>query len=794
MVSIGKIKIGRSTKRNHLNMQHDCETTSSFGVVQPTICKLIIPNSKISISSKSFTRLAPLPCPTFGRIKVNMSNRFIPISEVFEAYDYFQKQQQLDTAIRSYIPQEFDNVDMSLVRILLTSMLYPDTEWLNNCESINDYINRIPFRISFWLPRWAVDSSYYHELFVSSTLAHDSAFMAKATEMVNLCNDSCWFPATHIIGTSHSIGEIANKYIAKTICSFLQNNLSLPNDLLSLTNLPFSNFYNYSNNEPINPILPSFFSIVESGHDYGVLPIETGFDWMGAFLADGNRKEVEMFHQANDYEKSLLFPMSLDNADFIFQHDISNYTLIGPNDSWNSDDFSIQPKIIVSLHLTPFGKRLIGKVFNPLKTPLLASLEQKLELPKFFAFYKSYFDKYNPGRLKSWKQTNCYRLIHQYYDNGIILNSQIINNYNSNDIRYIKSFMDFLFELGNMYSTFPVDNITVATEYPLLEQPQSNNEIDLQVGPSENITGDTGDNANQYGSLSDSIEKTGGLGVKFLERVYYLANKNSVFGSRVRDYMIGHNMGLPPSERLKISDESYYLNISDIVGTVNNDSTILGEYAGKGQGGNQGKRYIYENDELGYFIQLLDIMPFGGYVQGAEKPHINRYDVYQSELDSLGKEPLLISEVMGRNYIPNQVYVNGNNVYGFVPRYFSEKVINNNSAGDFSLRSTQSQFLPYTLNRLFDNGVVFRNALDPSFDLSYTLPFTSHDEELRFVGKFEAFGNFDRIFYDTYGLTDNFIVHIIQDLHVYSPCKPVSESFDTYDKDLHDSSIDVSPI
>lgn len=47
------------------------------------------------------------------------------------------------------------------------------------------------------------------------------------------------------------------------------------------------------------------------------------------------------------------------------------------------------------------------------------------------------------------------------------------------------------------------------------------------------------------------------------------------------------------------------------------------------------------------------------------------------------------------------------------------------------------------------------------------------------------------MFYDNTGLTDNFIVHIIQDLQMWAPMKPVSESWDTFDKDSDDDSVKI---
>lgn len=66
------------------------------------------------------------------------------------------------------------------------------------------------------------------------------------------------------------------------------------------------------------------------------------------------------------------------------------------------------------------------------------------------------------------------------------------------------------------------------------------------------------------------------------------------------------------------------------------------------------------------------------------------------------------------------------------------------------------------------------------------------DESLRYIGLNEKYGNFDRIFYDVSGRTDNFIVHMINDFKQWSPMKSVETSYDTFDKDVDDSTVDVS--
>ena len=115
MVSIGKVNIGRKDKRAFFPLNHDVNTTSDFGFCQPTLIRHFIKGSKISLRSKTYVRLAPLPVPTFGRIECKQHTSFVPVKEVFEAFEYQQSNKSVSSALRSYVPVTTDyctNIDI----------------------------------------------------------------------------------------------------------------------------------------------------------------------------------------------------------------------------------------------------------------------------------------------------------------------------------------------------------------------------------------------------------------------------------------------------------------------------------------------------------------------------------------------------------------------------------------------------------------------------------------------------------------------------------------------------------
>lgn len=346
----------------------------------------------------------------------------------------------------------------------------------------------------------------------------------------------------------------------------------------------------------------------------------------------------------------------------------------------------------------------------------------------------------------------------------------------------------------------PIDNITAATPTPLLqvnENVPTVNDLNFYSNNSSpsSVTGVNADNSRIYGDIGESSD-AGGLGIKLLERVYHFMNKNSLIGARVDEYMRAHfGFGLPESP--VIGRQEVDCAITDVLATMNNEDTYLAEYAGKGIGSkspnaenanDRPKVFHFQNEHPGYIINLLCVVPLGGYVQGTKIEPVERFDFYEAEWDSLGMEPMPMSSVAGRASV-----LRGESpaTFGFVPRYFGLKIKNNLANGGFSQRSQRAQFLPYSLDRLFDEEDFRLDASGANLENVAEVSLVA-DETLRYIGLNEKYGNFDRIFYDASGRSDNFIIHIINDFEQWSPWKPISDSYDTFDEDVDDSAVQIS--
>lgn len=805
MSAIPFINVGSRTKRAYFNKQHDVNTTSGFGFCQPTLVEYLPADTKVSLQQKQFVRLAPLPCPTFGRIQVRNITRFIPIHDVCENYDYLQSGQMVKNAAVPYQPSRVDSMQSNeLLHWMICQSI--------GCFGLTRGVDNVPFfraaiftngKVTTSDPTVSNDvikdasigrtqySTYFRDVLNSEQAKQTYARYYSGWSFVNmLCRDSD--------------GDFVNSPLANAISEYTGVTNWYGRSLGVLANdiRPKIGWFLDTSNHPasVNPSSPQTGS-----YPYGDQAENNSIGYL-YHMVDAYNLQTP-FYGVEDYIKQEFNePITLENADYQIKFTVSgktwHYLTDGQTSASTPGDFthSTDYTVILCLRLTSVGRRVMS-VLNACDFKFGIKYRQSL-LP-LFAYYKAWFDEYNPGRNTHWKTTNAYTLIHSNYDSGYMTEDFLINSVPGNYFtttyknRVIQSFFGFLEELAQCYYTSKPDNVTVATETPLL---QVNNNTNLTNGPRLLTDNEDSSFYATAGVSSGSIygdsygggdfPYTGGLGIKLLERVYHLVNKNSVIGSQIDKYLKSHfGYGLPESN--KLGENNFYCNVSDVMSTVQNSESYLGEYAGKGIGSNHdpNNKVIaptlhFDSKVPGYLISMLCIVPVGGYSQGVFHHPIERYDFYQSEFDSLGMAPMLRSEVLATRPLLNAADEEG--VFGFVPRYFQLKVKNNLVNGGFAQRSQRSQFLPYMLDRLFTEDEYIVSNDDSGLNL-ISSPQLVADESLRFIGNNEKYGNFDRIFYDTTGLTDNFIIHIINDFKQWSPMKAVSNSYDTFDDEVDTS-------
>jgi hypothetical protein len=179
----------------------------------------------------------------------------------------------------------------------------------------------------------------------------------------------------------------------------------------------------------------------------------------------------------------------------------------------------------------------------------------------------------------------------------------------------------------------------------------------------------------------------------------------ALYGARYDDYL--RFLGVRPQDaRLQLPEYlggfSAPVQFSEVLQTSAGEHGGVGDLYGHGIGAGRSRRIRRFIPEHGYVISLICVRPISVYSQGLERmwSKTNRLDIWQKELEHIGQQEVLNSEV----------YANGatedGNTFGFQNRYDEYRRGVNIITGEFR---TNQNF--WTLAREFAN----RPALNGSF-------------------------------------------------------------------------------
>lgn len=106
MSNFSKVSVGISTKRYTHDMSFDNNTTLGFGVCQPLFCQLLNDNDKLAGNIRQLVRLAPLPVPSFGRMRLVNKLRFVQMTDICPYYEAMLSGAYVNTSALNYLPKE----------------------------------------------------------------------------------------------------------------------------------------------------------------------------------------------------------------------------------------------------------------------------------------------------------------------------------------------------------------------------------------------------------------------------------------------------------------------------------------------------------------------------------------------------------------------------------------------------------------------------------------------------------------------------------------------------------------
>lgn len=107
-------------KLNKFDMSSSLITTSNFGVMKPVKAITCVQGDKINISVSEFTRLMPMPVPTYGSIKSKTRAFFVPFRTIFKPWLSFISNNKKVTSNAIYNPVSVPTISISQ---LLTALI-----------------------------------------------------------------------------------------------------------------------------------------------------------------------------------------------------------------------------------------------------------------------------------------------------------------------------------------------------------------------------------------------------------------------------------------------------------------------------------------------------------------------------------------------------------------------------------------------------------------------------------------------------------------------------------------------
>ena len=380
MAKIGRIKLGGRDINSFIDMSHDVNTTCSFGFFEPTMCLDVIPEEKVSIKASSGVRLAPLPQPTTGLITLKNYYSYVKTEDVFPAFENLQSQTSVNTSRSSYIPNKADS----------TTNFYL-FYWLL-CRSAMEYKSRVLDASDTSVPLGnAFDLS---QLF---TFSINTSFDCSNGTVAGNSFHNMWEDVQKVLNSSGvSPSDTANAFFR-----------SVDSVLYALTEE-----------------LKNSFSIYENGYLYNVLSYFLFANYeplLSKYNGSDPTAPCTIFSErfckriANGSSYVYSQSRSVENADFYLYLKDQSCTFYYSDGNGGATDvpYEYRGDVCLGIHLTPAGKRLF-KIFNTIGVNF--RYQEDVEMTKLYAYYKAWFDIFNPGRNRQWKDTACYGIIQTFYD------------------------------------------------------------------------------------------------------------------------------------------------------------------------------------------------------------------------------------------------------------------------------------------------------------------------------------------------------------------------------------------
>lgn len=797
-----KIKVKNSGyKRSKFNWSHDVNTTFTWGEIQPTQCKLLVPGSKTTVETQNLIRLAPMVAPTFGRVKYKTFNQFVGISEVFPNFDAMMAQEPVTTSNGTKVPQRIPWIQLGKLSSYVLMGARATLYWVDPTGSDTQRASDAA-------------SGFYKTVYrkIGSSLPTEAATMLGLVAGTG---------GTMII--RQQSGQLYN-------CA--------PSTGVSASDVRLTFRPRLVKDSSIKPVYNS-----------------DGSNAQGIVLACTNINDLIPLSRETAVGNITALPgyqreITMDSADYVIEFTVE--------DSNNKDQY-----FALALECSDFGKR-VRKIIQGCGYQIDFASTQTVSILPLLAQYKAYFDIFGLQLYKGWETTFAAKMIQiieqnfletvEAYGAGSIFTPLPSTNAGSLSDN-AKTFTEFMFsELGNEFYTEDADfigaNIATLSVSPHIDTNKfitvdSNGAGSAKITEPTNTTGELVEESQTYSTTGGTVLNNtqysngaqgfinqiqhGQVDAELLKRMYRWVNRNTILGREIAKILRAQGLGKYVDECKSnfIGSTDTLITISDVISQAATDNAVLGEYGGRGLQYDATGTLVFENDEYGYWITLATVVPEAGYTQGLDPTltSLDKFGMYLPDFDAIGMEMTPKTTVAASRYICHNSASGADNPaqgFGFVPRMSKFKIAQNLVNGDFNRHNLRDVYLPYTLDKQinvndYQNMQTIWNAADNT-DPEYAtvaLRKSITNTDLPVAGniwreptKYHWIGNFDRIFYKEYDdggsknptvrengdvgsligfgsyNNDNFLSHSIYGVNCYAPMKPIEDSYGLDDDDV----------
>ena len=791
-----KINIKNSGfKRSRFNWSHDVNTTHTWGEIQPTQCKLLIPGSKTTMSTQDLIRLAPMVAPTFGRVKYKTFSQFVALSEIFPNWDAFMAQEPVTKSGGTKVPTEVPYVTLAELSAYCLFGAKASLYWAD-------------------LPNAAgkaqADLGIYHKEYKQAD--------GTLTTMQNTIKG--------IVGSN--LGKVIFQSFNNGLSNIVPEAGDTGTRVYFYPSLAAGHLKDAFDHEQAGKRtrIPLGLTNVNGLFDYDP---SLGEEWIQENVPDVNQ-EVTMasadyvieFTVTDAASDTYYLALAVELSDYgkrirkIIQG--CGYQI----DFASGQNVSILPLIAqYKAYFDVFGLQL----YQGWETTKCAKLIQYIEQNFINSFRTA--GTYVLPNTDSGNQSDIQKSFCQF------MIQELGNEWYTEDADYIGAHISSLSVSpgGDPGKFLTVTSNGIETCYNTVDDGGSTSMVDgarLSQHWAEDDNGTTIDDVVDYNGAQGFIKKIehGQVDAELLKRMYRWVNRNTILGREIAKILRAQGLGKYVDECKSnfIGSTDTMITISDVVSQSdtfsNGTGAVLGEYGGRGIEYNASNTLVFENDVYGYWITLATVVPEAGYTQGLDPTLtcLSKFDYYLPDFDAVGMEATRKSTVVGSRYVVSYDSTKPDNIddtFGFVPRMSKFKVTQNLVNGDFNRHNMRNTYLPYTLDKQLNvndydtpwttytaaSGNTPANVIDAIAKSVIRKDMPIAGNVWRTPTKYQWLGNFDRIFYNfnddgrgvgsklhNYneapnlpGFTtfneDNFLAHSIYDVQCYAPMRPIEDSY-----------------